>query len=111
MGTVVIGPGNGLHENWEGSRARRDMGEATARSEDGDAPLAGCVASSGGVGGQSKGVGSASGEAVVEEYVLAKPICQDETMKRRVLVPKVSAKTPNEAAFPRGVWHQFVFNP
>ena len=54
MGTVVIGPGNGLHENWEGSRARRDMGEATARSEDGDAPLAGCVASSGGVGGNRK---------------------------------------------------------
>ena len=109
MGTVVIEQANGLHENWEGSRARRDMGEATARSEDGDAPLAECVASYGGVG-TSKGVGSASCEAVVEEYVLAKPVCQDETTKRQVLVPKVSAETPYEAAFPRGVWHQVCFH-
>ena len=84
MGTVVIEQANGLHENWEGSRARRDMGEATARSEDGDAPLAECVASYGGVG-TSKGLAP----LLVRRswrYVLAKPVCQDETTKRQVLV-------------------------
>ena len=67
MGTVVIEQANGLHENWEGSRARRDMGEATARSEDARAACGVCGVIWG--VGTSKGVGSASGEAVVE-YVL-----------------------------------------